>query len=302
MSRTMLIYILSPSFSGSTLLTMLLAPHTRIASVGELKATSMGAIDDYLCSCGTRLLNCSFWRELQSVLAASGVELRFDDFETHFKNGPGVIDKLLGAGVRGHLFEAARSTLIRWTPPTSRAWRNKIDRIHSVMNAIMHIQGGDIFLDSSKDCIRLQHLIQANRWDIKVVRIDRDGRGVVNSIKKRHRIDIDNAIREWKYTMREQHNVWRSLPDHAKLLIRYEDLCHSPQAELERIEAFTGIDGLIDCQSSAPLHLLGNPMRTAGGLDIKLDEKWRDELEAVELTKFETEAGHTNRLLGYSSR
>ena len=298
----MLIYILSPSFSGSTLLTMLLAQHPRIATVGELKATSLGPIGDYWCSCGTRLLDCSFWQTLQSVLAAQRMAFCFDDFETHFKNGPGAMAKIIGAGIRGRFFEGARSMLMRWAPPVRRAWQDRIDRIHTVIDAIMNIQGGDIFLDSSKDCIRLQHLRRAKRWDIKVIRIDRDGRGVVNSIKKNHRVDIDRAIYEWQYAIREQDYLWSSLPDHAKLRLRYEDLCRHPQAELARIETFTGLAGLIDCRSSEPLHLLGNQMRTASAFDIKLDEKWRCELGASELTKFESEAGRTNRDLGYPSR
>lgn len=298
----MLIYILSPSFSGSTLLTTLLAQHARVASVGELKASAMGPVDAYFCSCGERFLDCSFWRELQSVLVAKGDDFRFDNFGTHFTNGPGLSEKVIGASVRGPLFETLRSALLRWFPPIHHVWQARIDRIHTVIDAIMHLQGGDVFLDSSKDCVRLQHMIRTRRWTVKVIRIDRDGRGVVNSIKKRHQVDIDVAIREWKYAIREQDYLWPSLPDEDKLLIRYEDLCQEPQAELARIEAFTGIAGLIDCQSSepSPSHLLGNPMRTASALDIRLDEKWRHELVASELTKFETKAGSANRNLGYA--
>ena len=52
---TDLIYIMSPSFSGSTLLTFLMGAHPSVATVGELKATSLGDIDEYDCSCGSRI-------------------------------------------------------------------------------------------------------------------------------------------------------------------------------------------------------------------------------------------------------
>ena len=46
--RPRLLYILAPSYSGSTLLTYLLSQHDAIATVGELKATSRGDLDTYI--------------------------------------------------------------------------------------------------------------------------------------------------------------------------------------------------------------------------------------------------------------
>src|ERR1041384_2871141 len=57
-----LAYILSASHSGSTLLAMLLGAHPDACTVGELKLTSMGDVNQYRCSCGDRLMTCSFWR------------------------------------------------------------------------------------------------------------------------------------------------------------------------------------------------------------------------------------------------
>ena len=63
-TKPILLYILAPSFSGSTLLTYLLAQHPRVATVGELKATRMGSIDEYRCSCGEPMRTCEFWQAL----------------------------------------------------------------------------------------------------------------------------------------------------------------------------------------------------------------------------------------------
>ena len=45
-----LVYILAASHSGSTLLAMLLGSHPDVCTVGELKATSLGNVEEYLCS------------------------------------------------------------------------------------------------------------------------------------------------------------------------------------------------------------------------------------------------------------
>ena len=73
LDRTMpeMIYILSPSYSGSTLLTCLLARHPDIATVGELKASALGSLDSYKCSCGELLRECQFWDRIASRMTES---------------------------------------------------------------------------------------------------------------------------------------------------------------------------------------------------------------------------------------
>ena len=58
-----LVYIASPSYSGSTLLTFLLNAHRDVATMGELK---WGPIDleTYCCSCGELLTACPFWQDV----------------------------------------------------------------------------------------------------------------------------------------------------------------------------------------------------------------------------------------------
>ena len=111
-----LIYIMSPSYSGSTLLTMLLAQHPQIASIGELKATAMGPMDNYQCSCGEPLLQCGFWRELTSRLTARGLPFSLDRFGTHFASSNPVFNRVLGAQLRGPRFERSRRMLLRHWP------------------------------------------------------------------------------------------------------------------------------------------------------------------------------------------
>ena len=59
-----LVYILAPSYTGSTLLTFLLAQHKSIATIGELKATAREDLETYRCSCGSLMRKCHFWKTL----------------------------------------------------------------------------------------------------------------------------------------------------------------------------------------------------------------------------------------------
>jgi len=121
--RPTLLYILAPSFSGSTLLTYLLAQHAEIATVGELKATQMGPPEDYHCSCGEPILDCEFWKSMQEEADAAGIPFAIDNFGTVFDGRGAVSDKIVRATVRGGLSKSdplrcthSRASVVGWTP------------------------------------------------------------------------------------------------------------------------------------------------------------------------------------------
>ena len=53
------LYVASPSYSGSTLLTMLLAEHPEVATIGEMKG-GQEDLSSYRCSCGALFAACPF--------------------------------------------------------------------------------------------------------------------------------------------------------------------------------------------------------------------------------------------------
>ena len=80
------VYILSPAQSGSTLLTMLLASHPDVASIGETSAVLWeGDGDTGLCSCGDPVGACSFWQRLRAGLNERGVCWNGSGLETEFR-------------------------------------------------------------------------------------------------------------------------------------------------------------------------------------------------------------------------
>ena len=67
---TNLAYILAVSYSGSTLLAMLLGSQSEAMTVGEMRAPAVGEPDAYLCSCGEPIKKCRF-------VGSPGTELEF---------------------------------------------------------------------------------------------------------------------------------------------------------------------------------------------------------------------------------
>jgi len=296
-----LAYIAAPSYSGSTLLTFLLNAHPRIATVGELK---WGSIDlaTYQCSCGALLNACDFWRLLRARVEGEG--LTFDlqrpptDFRTH---AGGFTDRIVRARNRGPLFEGVRGALMAVSPTCQDLIATARATNRAAIKATLALQRADIFLDGSKDPVRLQHLINTGDYDVRLVHLVRDGRGVVNSTISKKGLTPTVAAEDWRRTHEQiERLIPRLRPDQYHRL-SYESLCNDVDKALTEIAAFLEIDpaDFADDISSVPHHILGNRMRLARLDEIALDEKWRRELADDALQSFEKTAGTLNRRYGY---
>ncbi|MEW5757411.1 MAG: sulfotransferase [Pseudomonadota bacterium] len=296
-----LIYIMSPSYSGSTLLTMMMAAHPAIATIGELKATAMGDVDRYQCSCGSLIRECGFWRKIGAEMMARKLPFTLENYGTHFRADSYFCDRLLHAAVRGRWFEAGRELLFRWSSPC-RAKRDSILRQNlALIEVIARIQGGQAFLDGSKDPVRLKHLMQVPWRRVRVISLVRDGRGVTCSYMRHEQHTMEGALKEWLHTVREMEALGRLLKPTEHLVVRYEDLCRDHVQVLEQIYRFIGLEPSEAAPdfSRVEHHILGNNMRTKKIEQVRLDERWKTELISSDLAKFESQAGAINRRFGY---
>lgn len=301
--RPKLLYILAPSYSGSTLLTYLLAQHESIATIGELKATRMGDIDAYRCSCGDLIRECDFWTRLSRRAREEGLDFSLDEFGTVYGKGEGFVNKIVRALVRGPMFETARRALLALLPESMTRVQAVTRQNLALSKIVCEMQGGSVFLDGSKDSARLLHYLRSGEWDIKVIYLQRDGRGVTNSYVKHDGVDYDGAIAYWQKAVTELQHMRGRLGGDSVCDLLYEDLCREPEQKLSEICRWLGIDELdhgatFDAESQ---HILGNSMRLNNVTEIRFDEAWRKKLTPDNLRDFEERAGTLNRSLGYEA-
>jgi len=299
-----LVYIASPSYSGSTLLTLLLGAHPEIATVGELKATAMGDVDLYRCSCGSLIQHCQFWSKVGESLKRRNVQFDVANFGTHFRLGRAskLGDRLLRARVRGPLLEWLRSATMRLHPSASDHARRVLDRNRMLIDVFCELRGTRTFLDGSKDPVRLWHLLRSQAWRVKVIHLIRDGRGTANSYMKHYQANMTVAALEWKETHQECERIKRTLGSGGSFTMRYEDLCSDPRATLEALLAFIEVDSsrmTLDLRTQ-DLHVLGNAMRLRSTDEIRTDERWRVDLSGEQLALFDRLAGNWNTRYGYA--
>ncbi|KRT55771.1 Sulfotransferase domain [endosymbiont of Ridgeia piscesae] len=296
-----LVYIMSPSYAGSTLLTFLLATHPKIATIGELKATSMGDLDVYNCSCGKLIKACGFWRDVQRGMAERGRSFSLEQFGTSFESGSGLCNKLMRAAVRGGLFETARDIGFGLMGGCRKERDEILMQNREIIDLVIGLQEGDTFLDGSKDPVRLKLMHQSGLWNIKVINLVRDGRGATNSIMKHYGVDMEEAVNSWVFTSKEMQQTAALFREDEIFNMKYEDLCRDPDRLLSEIYRFVGVDPLLGSEDfrGTKQHILGNAMRLNSTGEIRLDEKWKEKLTEAELEIFGRIGGEMNRFLGY---
>ena len=296
-------YILAPSYSGSTLLTLLLAQHKEIATVGELNFDNRKRdMDTYVCSCGDKLKECAFWKNVSDICAERGVSFSVENFDTTFHSEFWLTDRILRTTYKSRAFSVAKTWLMRCIPGATETLNEKIERIYEIGQAIRLAQNGEVLLDASKHPGRLYHFMQSGFWDIKVIYLTRDGRGVTRSNMSNQNLTFNSAMKQWRRAASELHRCWNLVPETDGIHIKYEDLCSDPTEILSRIYSKFGMAELNDRDVSNVVqdqHILGNRMRLTSNLEVNLDEKWRSDLSRHQLAEFDRVAGRLNLNIGY---
>jgi hypothetical protein len=304
-----LAYILAVSFSGSTLLAMLLGSQSEATTVGEMRAPAVGEPDTYLCSCGEHIKKCSFWREVSERMAKRGIKdfditearISIHDAENRY------VRRLLDPLPRGPLLETVRRTGLALSP----AWPKHLQTMHrrnvALVEALQEVTGAKVVIDSSKIALHLKYLLKSPALRIKVIHLVRDGRAVTMSMlghgfKRGSRQEtVAAAALSWQRNNEGAERVLAEVPKSQWMYLNYEELCKTPVETLQGICKFLGMDSrniVLDFRAGSP-HVLGNDMRLKSGTDIRLDERWRTGLTKEDLGTFEEVAGEMNRKYGY---
>jgi hypothetical protein len=205
------------------------------------------------------------------------------------------------ARVRGRLFETVRELALRLIPGAKGAYRTISEKNKLFIDVVSHLKGARVFLDSSKDPIRLKYLMAEHSWQVKAIHLIRDGRATAASFLKHDGMTIADAATEWRRTHEECKSLMKWLPRESWLTVHYENLCHNPDQVLADIFQFIGLDpsrATRDFQAIEQ-HILGNSMRLNSISSIALDEKWRTTWGREDLVTFNHYGGKLNRKYGY---
>ena len=248
-ARIPLVYIYSSSHSGSTLLDLILGAHPDIFGMGELKTLGRlwnqeGLSEPQMrCSCGTQRVNCGFWNAVRQGLA---------DLDSPHPDG----DPL------------------GWDPESS----GFAERTARLLRVIQTISGKSILCDNSKDFTRLEALAASPHFQMTVVHLVRDGRGVASS-KKRRGMDFRRWLKKWERDNLKAARRLRQLDDAGSCTVvslRYEPLVSNPQQAIGPLMRQLGLKWH-PWQKSFPMMvshaIAGNRMRLRDNQQIEVDSR-----------------------------
>lgn len=302
-------FLTAHSFSGSTLLSLLLGAHPEIATVGEMFIAQGIDPETYLCSCGERIAECPFWRRVSTAMAARGIPYDVRRNQASFSaNGVGPVShRLLAAEPRGRLMEAARGAALALIPGARRELDRRLRTNEALAEVILEIRGARAFVDASKRPGRLLHLRRIPSLDLRVIHLVRDGRAVARSTARNLReqgLSAEDGARSWTAAAQSSERVRALFPAGRWLTLRHEDLCREPEAALDRVFRFMDVapQGRIPDFRSADHHIIGNRMRLSHTSEIRLDERWRSEMPADQIRAVERIAGEALQRYGYYDR
>lgn len=317
-------YILAASHSGSTLLTMLLNSHSEVATIGERFTGYPEDLSWYLCSCGCKIRECHFWQWVASKMRKRGINFDLQEFGTSFSMPDShIATTLLGPLHRGPGLELLRDIGLR----LFSRWP---DRVPEIMRAneifvevVLEYYHARLFVDKGNRALRLKHILRIPSFDVKVIRLIRDGRGVALTYKdparfadakdpeirgggnggrgKSERLSMAQGAHQWRRSNEEAEHVLRCLDKSQWIEVRYEELCKDIESTLDRLFKFLGLDPDSRARDfrSIEHHILGNGMRLDRTSEISLDERWKSVLSEEDLRIFERIAGKINRRYGY---
>lgn len=313
MAQSKYVFICAAGHSGSTLLDLLLGAHPQGISLGEIAQLPKNISLDSVCSCNTKLSECRFWHP---VITGFGRSIHADLWQDPYALNLGFIkagreiDPRHQTRTRMSLRKLAYGmeyACLRWRLPLpssvrelmSRPARNKC----ALFRYLLAHTGRDFVVDSSKHYLGALGLYRVAPDETRVIHLVRDGRAVFNSGIGRG-MHPGAALNAWsRHSRRASILLEHYLPESALMAVRYEALASHPRAELERICAFLGMefDPKMLEFGAADAHIAnGNRMRFGQSSEIRLDERWREELSAPMLAYFERHAGKLNRQLGYT--
>ncbi|HET6380051.1 MAG TPA: sulfotransferase [candidate division Zixibacteria bacterium] len=284
------VLLASNAYSGSTLLSFLLGAHPRIATVSDVSgARRQHRMDAFRCSCGRLMAEDPFWLEVRDRMRAAG----WPDFDlANFRLGfdyadSAAFNRLRVGTLRWGWLESARDTAFRAWPGDQARMRTIGLRTAAFARVVAGMSAASVFVDASKERLRATNLARHLPLELRVIHLVRDVRAVAASARRHPSSASDtvaDAARRWARTNEAISRSLRALPASRRTLVRYEDLCRNPAEELARLYRFCGVDP----EAAPPLeraptqHLLGNRVRLERLVDIRLDERWRNELTRAE--------------------
>jgi hypothetical protein len=282
------VYISGSGRSGSTLLGRILGGVPGVCDLGEAAWLWECLRDGSTCSCGAVHTECEFWTAVGDK--AFG--------------GWASVDLKRAAGLHNVVprYRHLPSLAARHVSRTRQALLDEyVDQYARIYSAAAAVAGADVLVDTSKAPPTWAALRRAADFDLRIVHLVRDPRGVAYSWTKvtpcphlngqflPQQSPTGTALTWNLQNAATDVLAWAGPRRVPVLRVRYEDLLAEPRRTVKKVARFAGLDlppTALDYVDSSGVHLSaahsvgGNPKLFVkpGRLALRLDDTWRSAL------------------------
>lgn len=277
------ISLLGTSFSGSTLVSMLMSSQPRVIGFGD---TYVPPDPDHYpkhpCSCGQWYEECPPRVALTDAIRSGGLpDYRWDRATTT------PVPKWLPWRIRKKwpLAKSSSLPLHRYAPGILR---KALYRRYYLENKLM-LQGledsglYDVYFDGSKSIIRTE-LLRTTIPDLKVVHMVRHPGAYFYHFHRLGDTRYPTRLRHWFRYHRNARALTRPMASENVLLVTYESIVKHPDQFVQTMEAFAGMQPN-DADDRSILHrdrvhVIGNRMRETAERVLDYSNTWRGKMPA----------------------
>jgi hypothetical protein len=255
---------------------------------------------EFRCACGRLMSECPFWRQVRDRMRAAGhADFELGNFGLRFDHGTGVLGRIRTGSLRWSSLEAWRDAMLGLVPGQRQSFARLAQRNLDFANAVLDLEGGEVFVDTSKERMRVRYLHRYLDMEVRAIHLVRDVRAVAASALRRHpEVRPEDVGRSWASTNATIMRQIAMLPAERRTLVRYEDAVRDPDTTLSRLYSFCGLDPQARQASGPPeLHLLGNAARLRPLEGLTLDERWRSALDPTAIDAITSAAWQTMKQL-----
>jgi hypothetical protein len=285
-TKPTIIYIMGYGRSGSTLLDIILGNNPKIESLGEVAFYYNKYMDqDNLCSCSKSLSNCQFWSQVNMKHAIYVFPLKPWDLYSFICK----VENILSL------------PLLIFNLLPFRTVEGYRKHMQGFFRAVMETSGRKVLIDSSKSTrTKIGRPVAMKKicgFDIKIIHLVRDGRGIMFSRLKGKNQLLEKGMNDDKWAGPYFATISWLITNLTSLLVEflyfrgktlrvnYEDIVSNYKQEIQRISRFIGVnlDNVIETieqnmELKVGHNVGGNRIRLEKKVTLKKDFEWQDKL------------------------
>lgn len=279
------IALLSTSYSGSTLISMLACSHPNVIGFGDTYNYQFVKLEDTSCTCGSKPSVCCPVRvELERRMISKG-----DCFRWMSSNPTPIPGFLASNKTAATIFRKDRWLHLSRLVPAAvrlRVFNDYYQQNLRFFEALGHLNDKTHYFDGCKSLLRVE-LLRTILPDTKIVHLIKNPKAYLHSFLRREQRDYRAIVKGWV----RYHNDARELADrlgpNSYRLITFEELTRNPEQIVQGLYRFMGVSERSEAfdrwVNLASVHVVGSRSKNVFRQVEEKEPKWRSELQAVQL-------------------